>query len=115
MSLPPHLWHELPPTPTLSSFCSLHQSPRIRADSGSYHALSWPQLSYVAVDVSRPKKTPYDYPRIVGYVLAKMEEDVRTLCCEMRILFLTLHSLRMESSTATSPPSVSCGRTAVWA
>jgi len=22
-----------------------------------------------------PKKTPYDYPRIVGYVLAKMEED----------------------------------------
>jgi peptide alpha-N-acetyltransferase len=40
-----------------------------------YHALSWPQLSYVAVDVSRPKKTPYDYPRVVGYVLAKMEED----------------------------------------
>lgn len=40
-----------------------------------YHALSWPQLSFVAVDVSRPKKTPYDYPRIVGYVLAKMEEE----------------------------------------
>ncbi|KAG9229243.1 acyl-CoA N-acyltransferase [Amylocarpus encephaloides] len=40
-----------------------------------YHALCWPQLSYVAVDVSRPQKTPYDYPRIVGYVLAKMEED----------------------------------------
>ncbi|KIN06672.1 hypothetical protein OIDMADRAFT_191114 [Oidiodendron maius Zn] len=40
-----------------------------------YHALCWPQLSYVAVDISRPKKTPYDYPRIVGYVLAKMEED----------------------------------------
>ena len=40
-----------------------------------YHALSWPQLSYVAVDVSRPKKSPYDYPRIVGYVLAKMDED----------------------------------------
>ncbi|CAG8952284.1 hypothetical protein HYFRA_00001026 [Hymenoscyphus fraxineus] len=40
-----------------------------------YHALSWPQLSYVAVDVTRPKKTPYDYPRIVGYVLAKMEEE----------------------------------------
>ncbi|PQE23898.1 N-terminal acetyltransferase A complex catalytic subunit ard1 protein [Rutstroemia sp. NJR-2017a WRK4] len=40
-----------------------------------YHALNWPQLSYVAVDVSRPQKTPYDYPRIVGYVLAKMEED----------------------------------------
>ncbi|KAI1270017.1 N-terminal acetyltransferase A complex catalytic subunit ard1 [Xylariaceae sp. FL1019] len=40
-----------------------------------YHALSWPQLSYVAVDVSRPKSTPYDYPKIVGYVLAKMEEE----------------------------------------
>ncbi|KAF2142539.1 uncharacterized protein K452DRAFT_326415 [Aplosporella prunicola CBS 121167] len=40
-----------------------------------YHALSWPQLSYVAVDVSRPPKTPYDPPKIVGYVLAKMEED----------------------------------------
>ncbi|PSR98974.1 acyl-CoA N-acyltransferase [Coniella lustricola] len=40
-----------------------------------YHALSWPQLSFVAVDVARPKKTPYDYPKIVGYVLAKMEED----------------------------------------
>ncbi|KAF2018109.1 N-acetyltransferase complex ARD1 subunit [Aaosphaeria arxii CBS 175.79] len=40
-----------------------------------YHAMSWPQLSYVAVDVSRPQKTPYDPPKIVGYVLAKMEED----------------------------------------
>ena len=63
-----------------------------------YHALSWPQLSYVAVDVcspwtcticrtnlveltrlfmqvSRSKKTPYDQPKIVGYVLAKMEEE----------------------------------------
>ncbi|KAL2196091.1 acyl-CoA N-acyltransferase [Corynascus similis CBS 632.67] len=40
-----------------------------------YHALSWPQLSYVAVDVSRPQKSPYDYPKIVGYVLAKMEEE----------------------------------------
>ncbi|RBQ68546.1 hypothetical protein FVER14953_03029 [Fusarium verticillioides] len=40
-----------------------------------YHALSWPQLSYVAVDVSRPKKDPYEYPKIVGYVLAKMEEE----------------------------------------
>jgi len=45
-----------------------------------YHALSWPQLSYVAVDVSRPKKTPYDYPKIVGYVLAKMEEDPSEPC-----------------------------------
>ncbi|KAH7325851.1 acyl-CoA N-acyltransferase [Stachybotrys elegans] len=40
-----------------------------------YHALSWPQLSYVAVDVSRPRKSHYDYPKIVGYVLAKMEEE----------------------------------------
>lgn len=40
-----------------------------------YHALSWPQLSFVAVDVSRPKRTPYDPPKIVGYVLAKMEEE----------------------------------------
>src|SRR6187551_1920507 len=40
-----------------------------------YHALTWPQLSYVAVDVSRPKQSPYDKPKIVGYVLAKMEEE----------------------------------------
>ena len=40
-----------------------------------YHALSWPQLSFVAVDTSRPKRTPYDPPKIVGYVLAKMEEE----------------------------------------
>ncbi|KAL1302131.1 hypothetical protein AAFC00_002565 [Neodothiora populina] len=40
-----------------------------------YHAMSWPQLSYVAVDVSRPQQTPYDPPKIVGYVLAKMEEE----------------------------------------
>lgn len=32
-----------------------------------YHALSWPQLSYVAED---------HQGRIVGYILAKMEEDV---------------------------------------
>ncbi|CAB4428136.1 unnamed protein product [Rhizophagus irregularis] len=31
-----------------------------------YHALSWPQLSFVAEDHKG---------RIVGYVLAKMEED----------------------------------------
>lgn len=40
-----------------------------------YHALSWPQLSYVAVDASRPRRSPYEYPKIVGYVLAKMEEE----------------------------------------
>lgn len=40
-----------------------------------YHALSWPQLSYVAVDTSRPQRTPYEPPKIVGYVLAKMEEE----------------------------------------
>ena len=32
-----------------------------------YHALTWPQLSYVATD---------DKGRIVGYILAKMEEDI---------------------------------------
>ena len=40
-----------------------------------YHALSWPSLSYVAVDTSAPKRSPYDPPKIVGYVLAKMEEE----------------------------------------
>ena len=40
-----------------------------------YHALSWPQLSYVAVDLSRPPKFPGEPPKIVGYVLAKMEEE----------------------------------------
>ena len=40
-----------------------------------YHALSWPQLSYVAIDACRPKKTPHDPPKVVGYVLAKMEEE----------------------------------------
>ncbi|PNY25963.1 N-terminal acetyltransferase A complex catalytic subunit ard1, partial [Tolypocladium capitatum] len=40
-----------------------------------YHALSWPQLSFVAVDASRPRRSAYDYPKIVGYVLAKMEEE----------------------------------------
>ncbi|KAF2736439.1 acyl-CoA N-acyltransferase [Polyplosphaeria fusca] len=39
-----------------------------------YHAMSWPQLSYVAVDVSRPTP-PHSPPKIVGYVLAKMEEE----------------------------------------
>uniref|UniRef100_A0A6B2LN76 N-acetyltransferase domain-containing protein n=1 Tax=Arcella intermedia TaxID=1963864 RepID=A0A6B2LN76_9EUKA len=33
-----------------------------------YHSLSWPQLSYVAEDAKG---------RIVGYVLAKMEEDAK--------------------------------------
>eukprot|EP00127_Corallochytrium_limacisporum_P003600 Clim_evm83s150 gene=Clim_evmTU83s150 len=33
-----------------------------------YHALSWPQLSYVAEDMDG---------QIVGYVLAKMEEDAK--------------------------------------
>ena len=40
-----------------------------------YHALSWPQLSYVAVDLSHTPKYPNEPPRIVGYVLAKMEEE----------------------------------------
>lgn len=40
-----------------------------------YHAISWPQLSYVAVDTNCPAKSPLDPPKIVGYVLAKMEEE----------------------------------------
>ncbi len=36
-----------------------------------YHILSWPQLLYVAEDTSGKNK-------IVGYVLAKMEEDAET-------------------------------------
>jgi len=32
-----------------------------------YHGLSWPQLSFVAEDIHKHK--------IVGYVLAKMEEE----------------------------------------
>jgi len=39
-----------------------------------YHALTWPQLSYVAIDTSK-QRGPYDPPKIVGYVLAKMEEE----------------------------------------
>ena len=41
-----------------------------------YHALTWPQLSFVAIVRPPPgshKKTLY--PKVVGYVLAKMEED----------------------------------------
>ncbi|KAJ9652878.1 N-terminal acetyltransferase A complex catalytic subunit ard1 [Neophaeococcomyces mojaviensis] len=37
-----------------------------------YHALTWPQLSFVAVVRSAK---PTAYPKVVGYVLAKMEED----------------------------------------
>jgi len=37
-----------------------------------YHALTWPQLSFVAVVRS---SNPSKYPKVVGYVLAKMEED----------------------------------------
>ncbi|KAI9727126.1 MAG: N-terminal acetyltransferase A complex catalytic subunit ard1 [Chrysothrix sp. TS-e1954] len=36
-----------------------------------YHALSWPQLSHVAIDTSSPPSNP----KIVGYVLAKIDED----------------------------------------
>ncbi|KAL4814081.1 acyl-CoA N-acyltransferase [Aspergillus spinulosporus] len=44
-----------------------------------YHALTWPQLSFVAV--VRPRngypdgKIAGHYPKVVGYVLAKMEEE----------------------------------------
>ncbi|RMZ91043.1 hypothetical protein DV736_g1714, partial [Chaetothyriales sp. CBS 134916] len=37
-----------------------------------YHALTWPQLSFVAI-VRGSKLSKY--PKVVGYVLAKMEED----------------------------------------
>lgn len=37
------------------------------AKTDLYHGLTWPQLSYVATD---------DKGRIVGYILAKMEEDL---------------------------------------
>ncbi|KAK6517341.1 N-terminal acetyltransferase A complex catalytic subunit ard1 [Arthrobotrys megalospora] len=40
-----------------------------------YHALTWPQLSYVAIDLSKSQNSPHDPPKIVGYVLAKMEEE----------------------------------------
>ena len=45
-----------------------------------YHALSWPQLSFVAVvrDCSSKSKDPFApaaNPKVVGYVLAKMEEE----------------------------------------
>ncbi|KAL1955987.1 hypothetical protein VTO42DRAFT_7887 [Malbranchea cinnamomea] len=38
-----------------------------------YHALSWPQLSFVAV--VRDPSGKRDTPKVVGYVLAKMEEE----------------------------------------
>ena len=41
-----------------------------------YHALTWPQLSFVAVVRSNPSNPIKNkYPKVVGYVLAKMEED----------------------------------------
>ncbi|KAL5341738.1 hypothetical protein BJX70DRAFT_357784 [Aspergillus crustosus] len=42
-----------------------------------YHALTWPQLSFVAVVRPPPGSSPADhkYPKVVGYVLAKMEEE----------------------------------------
>lgn len=38
-----------------------------------YHALSWPQLLFVAVD--EPVEGDDGEPRVVGYVLAKMDEE----------------------------------------
>lgn len=40
-----------------------------------YHALSWPQLSHVAIDTSYSLSHPSSPPKVVGYVLAKMDED----------------------------------------
>jgi peptide alpha-N-acetyltransferase len=39
-----------------------------------YHALSWPQLSFVAI-VRGSGGSSSDLPKVVGYVLAKMEEE----------------------------------------
>lgn len=39
-----------------------------------YHALTWPQLSFVAVVRGSGSKSTA-YPKVVGYVLAKMEEE----------------------------------------
>ncbi|KAJ3055882.1 N-terminal acetyltransferase A complex catalytic subunit ard1 [Rhizophlyctis rosea] len=50
--------------------CNLHNLPEnYQMKYYVYHAISWPQLSYVAEDHKG---------RIVGYVLAKMEEDADT-------------------------------------
>ena len=50
-----------------------------------YHALTWPQLSFVAVMRPKGGYIKYnklrgiggggEYPKVVGYVLAKMEEE----------------------------------------
>lgn len=45
-----------------------------------YHALTWPQLSFVAIvrpptSTTKTGSTSTKYPKVVGYVLAKMEED----------------------------------------
>ncbi|KAL4781538.1 acyl-CoA N-acyltransferase [Aspergillus varians] len=45
-----------------------------------YHALTWPQLSFVAVvrprnGYKKSNNLSGDYPKVVGYVLAKMEEE----------------------------------------
>lgn len=37
-----------------------------------YHALTWPQLSFVAIVRGNNSEK---YPKVVGYVLAKMEEE----------------------------------------
>ena len=43
-----------------------------------YHAMTWPQLSFVAVVRPPRNASPAQlkYPKVVGYVLAKLEEDV---------------------------------------
>ncbi|KAH9912619.1 acyl-CoA N-acyltransferase [Epithele typhae] len=47
--------------------CNLHNLPEnYTLKYYLYHALTWPQLSYVAEDEGK----------VVGYILAKMEEDV---------------------------------------
>ena len=48
--------------------CNLHNLPEnYTMKYYIYHIITWPQLSFVAINTEK---------RIVGYVLAKMEEDL---------------------------------------
>ena len=41
-----------------------------------YHAMTWPQLSFVAIVRPDGKNASSQHPKVVGYVLAKLEEDI---------------------------------------
>lgn len=60
--------------------CNLHNLPEnYTMRYYLYHALTWPQLSYVAEDLSydagRDERTGQRKGKIVGYILGKMEEE----------------------------------------